>query len=303
MGPSTDDPSPRGGTRPAGRPLPLVYTAALATVLIAATAYGLLVDGAYPAPVGVRRTLPETLRGQDSVTLLAVVALVWGALRARAGSLAGHVVWLSVCGYTAYTYLMYVVAPYNDALLLYIAAIGLATFGLFDGLVRLHPPGFAGSFARLPRRSLAVFLVVVAVLFAGLWLSTILSAWPGGVPDDLIVYDLPSTVHVLDLSVMLPAVGASGILLWRRHPIAPVLAVLVLFHMLTLGLALLSMNAFIVASGGQIDPSEPVLWGAITGISAAWLVVTGRRYRPPSGVWLRPRIWEAVPQPEPPTRR
>jgi len=110
-------------------------------------------------------------------------------------------------------------------------------------------------------------------------------------------------VHVLDLAVMLPAVAASGILLWRRHPIAPVLAVLVLFHMLTLGLALLSMNAFIVASGGEIDPSEPVLWGAITGISAAWLVATGRRYRPPSGAWLRPRIWEAVRQPQPPAPR
>jgi len=85
--------------------------------------------------------------------------------------------------------------------------------------------------------------------------------------------------------------------------VAPVLAVLVLFHMLTLGLALLSMNAFIVASGGEIDPSEPVLWGAITGISVAWLVGIGRRYRAPSGAWLRPRIWEAVPRSQPPTPR
>lgn len=299
MGASTDDRSASVGVLPGGRPLPLGYSFVLAVVLVAATAYGLLVEGAYTAPVGVRPTLPETLRGQDAVTLLAVVALVWGALRAHAGSLAGHVIWLSVCGYTAYTYLMYVVAPYNDALLLYIAAIGLATFGLFDGLVRLSPSAFGAAFARLPRRPLGVFLVVVAVLFATLWLTTILSVWPGGVPDDLIVYDVPSAVHVLDLAFMLPAVGASGILLWRGHGIAPVLAVLVLFHMLTLGLALLSMNAFVAASGGTVDPSEPVLWGAITAISAAWLVVIARRYRPASGAWLRPRIWEAVPHPQP----
>ena len=62
----------------AGRPLPLWYSLLLAGVLTVATGYGLLVEGAYPAPDGVRVTLPETLRGQDLVTLLATVALVWG---------------------------------------------------------------------------------------------------------------------------------------------------------------------------------------------------------------------------------
>ncbi|MEX2550274.1 MAG: hypothetical protein WD638_08600 [Nitriliruptoraceae bacterium] len=203
MGVNVDDPPDPVGIASVGRPLPLAYTVALANVLVAATAYGLLAEGAYPAPAGV--------------------PLVRGALRARAGSLAGHVIWLSVCGYTTYTNLMYVVAPYNDALLLHIAAIGLAT----------------------------------------LWLTTILSVWPGGLPDDLIVYDLPSAVHVLDLAFMLPVVGASGVLLLRGHGIAP------------------------------------VLWGAITAILAAWLFVISRRYRPAAGAWLRPRIWETVPNRQP----
>lgn len=64
---------------------------------------------------------------------MAVVALVWGAVRARAGSLVGHIVWLAICPYTAYTDLMYVVTPYNEALVLYIAAIGLATYRLING--------------------------------------------------------------------------------------------------------------------------------------------------------------------------
>jgi hypothetical protein len=37
----------------------------------------------------------------------------------------------------AYSYLMYVVAPFNDVFLLYVAAIGLASYGLLNGLVRL----------------------------------------------------------------------------------------------------------------------------------------------------------------------
>lgn len=274
-----------------GGPLPLWYSLLLAGVLVVATGYGLLVEGAYPAPEGVRATLPETLRGQDLVTLLAAVALVWGAVRARAGSLAGHIVWLAVTLYVAYTYLMYVVAPYNDALLLYIAAIGLATYGLLNGLFRLEPESVADAFVEGPRRGLAAFLFVVAALFSTLWLVDILSVWPGGVPASLIVYDVPSTVHVLDLAIVLPLLVLTGVLLLRGHPIAPVLAAILLVKMLTLGLALLAMSAFVALSGDSVDPAEPVLWTVVVAMSLAWLVVGARRMRPAPPPWLRPSVW------------
>ena len=274
-----------------GGPLPLWYSLTLAAVLVAATGYGLLVPGAYPAPEGVRATLPDTLRGQDLVTLLAAIALVWGALRARAGALAGHLVWLAVCLYVAYTYLMYVVAPYNDALLLYIAAIGLATYGLINGLVRLEPTAVASAFAGVPRRSLASFLIVVASLFATMWLVDILSVWPGGVPDSLFTYDIPSIVHVLDLAIVLPLLMMTGVLLLRGHPVAPVLAAIVLVKTLTVGLALLSMNAFVAASGGAVGAGEPILWSVVVAISLAWLVAGARRMQPVPPPWLRPRVW------------
>ncbi|MFA9446703.1 hypothetical protein [Egicoccus sp. AB-alg6-2] len=274
-----------------GRPLPLAYSLLLGAILLLATSYGLLIEGAYRAPDGVRPTLPETLRGQDLVTLLATAALVWGALRARAGSLRGHIVWLAVCLYVAYTYLMYVVAPYNDALLLYIAAIGLATYGFVNGLVRLQPAATADAFTALPRRGLAWFLFVVAGLFATLWLTDILAVWPGGVPDSLFTYDIPSIVHVLDLGIVLPLLVLTGVLLLREHPVAPVLAAIVLVKTLTLGLALLSMNAFVAVSGAPVDAGEPMVWSAIVTVCLAWLVVGARRMRAVSSPWLRPGVW------------
>jgi predicted PurR-regulated permease PerM len=66
---------------------------------------------------------------------------------------------------------------------------------------------------------------------------------------------------------------------------------MLLVKTLTLGLALLSMNAFIAASAGLADPSEPVIWGAVIAVSLAWLVLALRRMREPSGSWLRPSIW------------
>jgi hypothetical protein len=285
--------APSHGRRPdvGGRPLPLWYSLVLAAVLVAATSYGLLVEGAYRAPEGVRPTLPATLRGQDLVTLLAAGALVWGAVRARAGSLAGHIVWLAVCLYVPYTYSMYVVAPYNDALLLYIAAIGLGGYGLFDGLVRLDAAAVGRAFASVPRRGAGGFLVVVGVMFVALWSLDSRAVWPGGRPEGLLVYDLPSIVHVLDLAFMLPLVIVAGILLLRDHPIAPVLAAVVLVHTLTLGLALLSMNAFVVASGAAANAGESVLWTVMVLVSLAWLAVGARGLRTPPEPWLRPSVW------------
>ena len=283
--------APPHGVAGTGRPAPIAYTLALAAVMVTAAVYGLFVDGAYSAPEGVRPTLPETLRGQDVVNLLAAAALIWGGVRAHAGRLLGHVVWLAVCLYISYTYLMYVVAPYNDALLLYIAGIGLGGYGFVHGLVRLDARAVEEAFRRLPRRGLAWFLIGLAALFATMWLVSIVSVWPGGIPDDLFTYDIPSIVHVLDLGIVLPLLAVTGVMLLRGHPVAPVLAAIVLVKTLTIGLALLSMNAFIAASSGLADLSEPVIWTVVIVVSLAWLGFVVRRMREPDRAWLRASMW------------
>jgi hypothetical protein len=274
-----------------GKPLPLWFTGLLFAVLLTATLYGLLAPGVYRVSDGVRETLPQTLRGQDVVTLLAAFALVWGAVKAQRGSLGGHIVWLAVCLYAAYTYLMYVVVPFNDMFLVYVAAIGLSGFGLLNGLVRIDARALGDAFDRSPRRAVAWFLIAVGTMFVALWLMQIVPALPGGVPDGLFVYDIPSTVHVLDLAVVLPLVIGTGILLLRAHPIAPVLAALVLVKMFTLGLALVSMNLFVAFSGADLNGGETVLWAAIALVSLAWLIIGARRMHPFRGHWLRPTVW------------
>jgi hypothetical protein len=225
------------------------------------------------------------------LTLLTVPILLWASVRARAGSLRAHIVWLALLFYVAYTYLMYVVTPFNDVFLLYIAAIGLASFGLLNGLVRIDVTVASAAFTEFPRRGLGVFLLAVGALFVALWLAQILPAIPGGVPDGLIVYDIPNTVHVLDLAVVLPLMIATGILLFRGHQVAPVLATLLLVKMTTIGLALMFMNGFVYAGGGQLNIAETATWGVIVVAGTAWLVVVMRRVRGVPDGWLRPGVW------------
>lgn len=272
--------------------LPIGHTVGLAAVLVVATLYGLLDPEAYRVSAGVRDTLPETLRGQDLLTLLTVPVLVWAAIRGRAGSLRGHLVWTALCLYVAYSYLMYVVVPFNDAFLLYVAAIGLASVGLLHGLLRIDADAVAGAFGPTPRRGpLAWFLLVVGAGFGALWLAQILAAFPGDVPDGLFVYDIPSTVHVLDLAFVLPLVITTGVLLLRRHPIAPALTALVLVKMVTLGLALLFMNGFVFAAHGQLNVGEVGMWATVTAVASGWLVAGARSVRPVTTPWLRPTLW------------
>jgi hypothetical protein len=105
------------------------YTVAVAAVLVAATAYGL-----------------------------------WTGARARAGSLRAHIVWLALLFYVAYTYLMYVVTPFNDMFLVYVAAIGLAAYGVLNGLLRIDVSIVSGAFTDVPRRP-----VVAGWLLPSLW--------------------------------------------------------------------------------------------------------------------------------------
>ena len=276
------------------RALPLWYTVAIAAVLVAATAYGLLFDGAYRMSPGVRETLPETLRGQDLLTLLTVPVLLWAGVRARAGSLCAHIVWVALLFYVAYTYLMYVVTPFNDMFLGYVAAIGLAAYGVLNGLLRIDVGVASAAFTDIPRRALGGFLLAVGALFVGLWLAQIAPAIPGDVPEGLFVYDIPSTVHVLDLAIVLPLMIATGALLLRGHPAAPVLAAVLLVKMTTVGLALLFMNAFVYAGGGQINGAETAIWSVIILLGAGWISVVMRRMRPVPQGWLLPSLWRTA---------
>ena len=275
---------------PVTRPVQVVLSWTLGGVLVAATLYGLLAEGAY-RETPAREYLGATLRGQDVLTLLTAPVLVAAAHLARRGSLRAHLVWLGVLAYVPYTYLMFVVVPYNDAFLLYVAAIGLSFWALLDGAIRTDVHVIDAAAHDLPRRGVGWFLVVTGSLFALLWLVQNLSVVPGGVPEGLFVYDVPSTVHVLDLAFVLPVVIGAGVLLLRGHPAGPFLAAVVLVKMVTLGLALLAMAVGVAVAGGPANVAEVVSWSAIAIVASGVLAVCSRRLGPVDGPWLQPRVW------------
>lgn len=283
-----DLPSAARGTSDArGRPLPVRFTVVLAVLVAGVTLYG-LVGAPYPAPDGVAPALPDILRGQDLLTLLSVPVLVVAAVRARRGSFGAHVLWLGLLLYFAYTYLTYAFTPFTPAFLGHVAIIGLSSYGLLDGLLRVDVRVVAPAFDDAPRRATGWFVIGVAALFTVLWLAMIVPAIPGGLPEGRMTYDIASAVHVLDLAWVLPLLAATGVMLLRGHPAGPVLAGVVLCMKVVLALAMLSMSFAFVAAP---NPAEVGLWGVIAVVSASWLVVGVRRSEPVPAGWLRPTLW------------
>ncbi len=274
-----------------GRPLPVLYTIALAAVLVPVTLYGLIsVD-----PYRLDADATAQGRGQDLLTLLAVPVLVWAAVRARAGSLRAHLLWLGIALYLVYTYVSYAFSiPFNAVFPGYVAVLGLSSYGLLNGLLRIDVTAVAPAFERTPRRAVAVLFAVSGGAFALLWLSDIVPALPDGQPTGRLVYDLPNPIYVLDLAWIIPLLIATAVQLWRGRPAGSVLGAVLLAKVLTLGLALLFMAGFVAAGSVGLDASDApvvVLALVIVAVDAVLLVRGARRMGTVGGSWLRAGIW------------
>jgi hypothetical protein len=271
---------------------PVAVSWALGAVLVTATLYGLLADGAYRAG----RELEVMGFGQDVLTLAAVPVLVWAGHRSRAGSLRGHLLWLGLLAYVAYSYAIYAVGnPHNDAFLLYTAALGLSTAALLDGLARVDVPAAARAFTGIPTRWAGWLLIVTGSAFALLWLTDIVPTIPGdGLPASLGPGQAPFAVYVLDLAFALPAVVATGVLLVRGHVAGPVVGTVVMVKVVTLFLAGEAMTAALLLDGRAPDPAPTVVSSVLLVAFIVLLARGARRLAEPSAGWLRPTLWQPL---------
>ena len=250
-------------------------TAVLSVAVTAAALYGLLAESPY-------RSLPEATvlgaRAQDACSIVVAVLLLL-MVRRPVLSPPAELGRLGLLGYLAYSYLVYLAGvPMNRAFLAYVVIVALSVAGLTTGLVRVavsHVPPSDVS-PRLARGTGWV-LVVTGVLFAALWLSTLLPFALGGArPDPEGVGGTPYPIFWLDVAIVLPAVVAVGVLLLRGRPAGPPLAVVALIKIVTLftalwaGPALALVTSTDVHLGPDAGPSL-LLLGASSWLAVRWL--------------------------------
>ncbi|MDF3068648.1 MAG: hypothetical protein K0R38_4249 [Polyangiaceae bacterium] len=257
-----------------GRTLSLV----LAALWTAQALLGLVLSGQYRDVAWIR----ATWFGNDLVTLvLAVPLLLAGVLRTGVGSRRAQLLWLGMLAYGAYNYAYYMLgAALNGFFPIYVLSLVLSVVTLIRLLTRLDGRLLAGLFRPgTPVRVIGGYLVFVAaglsIVWLGIWAGYVFAGRPTPVEPEAF-----RLVAALDLSLMVPALGCGGLLLWRRatsgYLIATIAAVQGAFYLVVLSLN----SAIAVVRGAVPPPGEVPIWGTLalcTTAAAALLLASVRR--------------------------
>ncbi|HEX6292520.1 MAG TPA: hypothetical protein VFZ66_25260 [Herpetosiphonaceae bacterium] len=249
-----------------------LLSAIIAILAAVASSGGLLIASLYRD----NSLIIWAFRGNDLVTLAVAVPLLVGALiLTRRGSQRALLIWLGALGYMLYNYIFYLYGTaFNQFFLLYVALFTLSAYALIFALPRVDASAISRSFkASTPVTWISGWMLFFAALLGGLWIARSLQfVVTGQVPQDIIQTGHPTAVvYATDLSLLMPGLVLSAVLLWKRQPWGYVLATIVMVKATTYGLALLIMSAFAYARAGTWDTLTP-LWAFLT---IGCLIATG----------------------------
>lgn len=171
--------------------------------------------------------------GQDMVDLFIVLpVLIITSLLVYRQSKKALLIWAGVVVYLIYTFVIYCFAVhFNRLFVVYCLILGLSVY-LFIWFIlsKYRLPVRDWFNEKIPRRLIGIYMIVIAAAFYILWLIQIIPANIQNIaPKELTDAGLfTNPVHVLDLSVCLPGIMISGILLLRGHPLGLLLTPVVL---------------------------------------------------------------------------
>jgi len=195
----------------------IIWSLLISVLVVVASLYGLLDPSIYS-----KETLnwATQAKGQDLGNLLAVpILLVCGYMYYK-GSFKAALLWLGTLLYLIYAYIVYAVAVhFNVLFLVYIAILGLSSYAVILTIKDIrsregvYPKTYARKFA-------AYTIMAIGVLFSLLWLSEIIPALiAGNIPKAVAEAGLwVNPIHVIDLSVVLPAFILTGYYALKNKP-------------------------------------------------------------------------------------
>lgn len=240
--------------------IPLVLSVIIIILAVIASAGGLLIDGLYRD----NNFIKTAWQGNDLVTLFLVVpVMIIALLFSIRGSLRARLIWMGTLWYMVYNYIFYLyAASFNKFFLLYVALFTISAYALIFALINVDANNIARQFhARTPVKLISGYLIFFALMIGGLWVAMSLSfVFTGQVPQDILKTGHPTgVVYATDLSLLMPAVVLSAVLLWKRRPWGYVLSAIVMIKLISYSLVLLVMSAISYLKLGEGDAYTP-LW-------------------------------------------
>lgn len=216
--------------------------------------------------------------GQDLIDLILAVPLLLmtGLLIWQKDEPRRRALWGGTVLYLLYTFCLYSFdVHFNSLFLIYCINLGLSFYGLlflmYSSIGQEALPWLEN--VRL-RKTTSWYLILLAILFYGLWLMDVIPAMITGVPpQSLLDVGLPTNgVHVIDLSVFLPGMLITGLLIRRKHPLGSQLGPILLTFMILMDMTIGGLTLFMIQKGLPGQPAIAVIMFALAIISLFLLI-------------------------------
>ena len=210
-------------------------------------------------------------QGADLVAFIALPLLLISFMLYRRGSLRGGFLMASALAY----YLYYgaslgLVVAYNNLFLVYLALFSASFFAFVLAFTAFDLPSLSARFSeRLPRRGMAIFMFVVGIGVAFIWLSDVFSALStNGVPEALGA-NISLITYTLDVGIIVPACIVAGIQLLRRAPLGYLMAGVLTIMLTLIGAMVICATMMQLRLGVEFTP------GQMVGMIGSWIVMGG----------------------------
>jgi hypothetical protein len=204
---------------------------------------------------------------QDVVTLFLGIPLLFASLWFyHRHLLRGQLLLCGTLAYFLYTYGSYaMLVSFNSLFLLYVALFSLSLFAFILSITAIDVATIPAHFSnKLPRKSIGVFLFVLASFLVMAWLGRIVPALLNGKPPVGLENSTTLVIQVLDLGLLVPLCYLGGVLLLKRLPWGYLLASIVLFKGFTMGTAICAMIIGQLLAGVEVSPVEAIVFPLIT---------------------------------------
>jgi hypothetical protein len=210
--------------------------------------------------------------GQDVINLFIVVpVIIISALLSYRNSKGGLFVWSGGIFYLLYSYTIYAFAlHFNYLFLIYCLIFGLSFYSFVYYIIKLSKIEIKEWFnENVPIKSTSIFFFVISFLFYMIWLKEIIPALVlGTVPLSVIESGLlVNPVHVLDISICLPAILITGIFLLKKNKIGFILTPALLSFCVFMSIAIIAMVVVMNINNIKTDYGLVIIFGFITVIS------------------------------------
>lgn len=253
----------------------LAFSVPLLLLLIIASSIGLFTENFYS-----KETLNWQIQsvGQDMIDLFLIVPslIITTLLIYRKKSFKSMLPWSGTLLYIVYTFIIFCFdVHFNSLFIVYCLILGLSLYAAAWAFYTLIKRNIvAESNNTMISKATGIFFTVIAVVFYGVWLAEIIPGMiRGEIPTSLIETGLiTNPVHVLDLSVFLPATFIIGILLLKKRAAAFLVTPVLLFFFILMNITIGCLALLMYKKGITEDMSLAVVMMALTVISIVLLV-------------------------------